>query len=82
MEAKEKAQELVNKFREAIYKGQIFTDDFNPIRERNHIERAKSVAIICVNEILDTCPQKENEIFGVSKGIKYWQSVKAEIEKL
>lgn len=33
-----------------------------------------------VDEILKTCPQKENEIFGISKGMKYWQEVKQHLE--
>ena len=36
-------------------------------------------SIICVNKILATCPQKENEIFSVSKGMKYWEDVKTEL---
>ncbi len=40
---------------------------------------ALTCSIICVNKILATCPQKENEIFSVSKGMKYWEDVKTEL---
>ena len=33
-------------------------------------------ALICVDKILETAPQKENEIFGISKGVEFWQEVK------
>lgn len=44
--------------------------------------QAVQCALICVDEILSTCHQKENEIFGISKGIEYWQSVKQELLNL
>lgn len=68
MSPKEKAKELVKRYR-----------GFGSPNE--HIS-SKQCALICVNEILKTVPQKENEIFGISKGLKYWQEVKQEIEKL
>ncbi len=40
---------------------------------------ALTCSIICVNKILETCPQKENEIFAVSKGMKHWEDVKTEL---
>ena len=40
---------------------------------------ALTCSIICVNKILATCPQKENEIFAVSKGMKHWEDVKTEL---
>ena len=39
----------------------------------------KEDALRCIDEIIKTCPQKENEIFGISKGIKFWQEVKKEM---
>lgn len=45
-------------------------------------EMAKQCALISVSEVIATCPQKENEIFAVSKGMKYWESVNKSINKL
>jgi hypothetical protein len=42
-------------------------------------QTALTCSIICVNRILATCPQKENEIFGISKGLKHWEQVKTEL---
>ena len=46
------------------------------------IDEAIECALITVNEILKTCPQKENEVFGISKGIEYWKEVETEIRKM
>jgi len=46
------------------------------------IDKAKQCAIICCDEIILTCPQKENEIFAISKGVKFWQDVKTAITNL
>lgn len=68
MTPKEKAVELYNKFKISAFS----------VRDNE----AKRCALICVDEIIATCPQKENEIFAVSKGMKYWEEVKAELEKM
>jgi hypothetical protein len=96
MSSKEKAVELVEKFKNKLLEGLVFTDDFNPELERKWFNRAKECAIICVNEII--------ELFEISFGYTgvmyddfetgmitmndktlpetYWQSVKTEIQNL
>jgi DNA-binding transcriptional regulator YhcF (GntR family) len=44
MEAKDKAENLIYRLKEKILEGQVFTDDFNPEREKRHTEQAKRVA--------------------------------------
>lgn len=39
-------------------------------------------SLMMVNKVLETCPQKENEIFGISKGLKFWEDVKTELYNL
>lgn len=72
MNEEEKAEELIQKMFNLI-----------PIK-RGGLESflsAKHCALLCVNEIIATCPQKENEIFAVSKGMKYWEKVRKNIDK-
>lgn len=76
MKPKQEAKELVNEF---IHNSRYFEDG---IKFSENAEAAKQCALICVDKILETCPEKENEIFGISKGIEYWQEVKQEINKL
>lgn len=75
-EIQEKAKALVERFYEQ--------GDRNLLKSETHInwDCAKQCAIICVDEILKTVPQKENEIFGISKGMDYWEKIKQAIEKL
>jgi hypothetical protein len=77
MEAKDKAKELVDRFKpfaHAInidYKGEPRTD--NGIWK----ESAKACALICVDEMLNAIPPNTLIIL-----YNYWQQVKQEIEKL
>ena len=52
MTPKEKAKELVNKFKEQDTKGILFTADFNPKREQRILDKAKSCALIAVDEMI------------------------------
>ena len=69
MTAKEKAIELVKKFRRYACMGR-----FECKYERH--QNAKKIAIIAVDEILNLCWN------GNQVGINYWNEVKQEIEKL
>lgn len=69
---KEQAKEIFNQFYLAVKD----SSDILKIKSR---EKALTCSVICVNRILATCPQKENEIFSVSKGMKYWEDVKTEL---
>ena len=74
MESKQKAKELVEKYKE-------FTED-------NHAERycnAKQCAIICVDEILNSNPSYDDyggDGWKIIDNTEYWQEVKNEIQKL
>ena len=76
MTPKEKANEIANN----MYNGSVFSKTKQEHLEE--LENAKRCALVAVNEIIATCPQKENEIFAVSKGMKYWADVKKEVEIL
>ena len=69
MTAKEKAQELVNKFRK-YSSGEDEHYMFSPAIEK---ENAKLCAVLAVDECLHTC---------VESMLYYWQEVKKEIEKI
>jgi hypothetical protein len=73
MTPKEKSIELHSRFMKPV-------DDLH--KYPMCFDTAKQCALICVDEIIKTCPQKENEIFAISKGLKFWKEVKKEIEKL
>jgi hypothetical protein len=89
MTPKEKAEELINKFRPHSKYWDCFNDE--PLEE-NH---AKQCALIAVDEIIYSYPHtydiekdktKDNEdvtiIMNVRSNIGYWQEVKEEINKL
>ena len=76
MTAKEKAQELVNKFRKYAH-GHDDNNRFSPAMEK---ESGKECAIIAVDEIL--LIKKEIWDDFHSEYFKYWQEVKQEIELL
>lgn len=77
MEAKEKAKELVIKFRDKCIEGYVFTDDYNPEREMRHLKKGIQCALIAVNEIIEY-----SRLIEPYLGLDYWQEVKQEIEKL
>lgn len=78
MEAKEKAQELVERFLKTI--------DFNGYRDLSDYQTAKTVALMAVEEIisenqrLDDWTAETAHLLVVR--MDYWQSVKKEIENL
>ncbi len=78
---KQKAQELVSLFRSKIYEGVITNADVNPQREKARDEKAKSVAIL-------HCDQLLNEIDERFQGFldwdvkAYYERVKKQIELL
>jgi hypothetical protein len=75
MTAKEKANELGNKF----YNGSVF--DYSKEEHLIEVKRAKKCAIICVNELLDTVPYINNTQSEVKKRI-YYMDVRTEINNL
>ena len=77
MEAKEKAVELVDKFKISYNEKLSFSNV-------NHFNNAKQCAIICVNEILSASTIKLSDT-GSGKFVyidEYWNKVLTEIEKL
>jgi hypothetical protein len=78
MTAKEKAQELVNKFRKYAH-GHDDNNRFSPAMEK---ESGKECAIIAVDEIIDANPYECDGIEILHSNISYWQEVKEEIHKL
>ena len=77
MTPKEKAQELVLNFKNKHLEGYCFTSDFNPEREQRHLNEAKGLALIAVDEIL-----KLSTFFSLIAETEYWYEVKKEIEAL
>ena len=67
MKAKEKAKELVDRFR---------------IGDRNMKSKAKQCALICVDEILKNIPEEVMSYKPFMMNTDYWQEVKQEINKL
>jgi hypothetical protein len=68
MEAKEKAEELFNKYCIYLRAGLLYDDEAR--------QDAKECALIAVDEILNLC-------WGGNKvGMKHWNEVKQEIEKI
>ena len=67
MTPKEKAEELVEKYLKKIIE--------LAYAETKTKELAKESALICVEQMIEECE-------GYPKGIKYWQEVKQEINKL
>lgn len=73
MTSKEKASELVDKFRKASrHKYLERTGD-------DAHEAGKKLALICIDEIIEVCESDESAIIVQ---LQYWQAVKTEIEKL
>jgi hypothetical protein len=76
MTAKEKAIEIVDKFK---------LDPIKPLCIM-HYEHSKQCALIAVDEIINNIPCREE--YGSSNGFilidntEYWQEVKTELEKL
>jgi len=77
MTPKEKAQELVDKYRTTIRKADVY----NNLASEDEIYLAKECALIAVDEILDDdMYDMSQELF--ENRINYWEEVKQEIENL
>jgi hypothetical protein len=74
MTPKEKAEELINNFRDFADGTCPETDRYSPKIEK---QKAKQCAIIAVNEII-----KFGNLMGIREPMMYWNKVKEEIEKL
>lgn len=78
MNEKEKAKELVDRFkaveslREVTKKHKMYLN----------IIEAKQCALICVEEVLKTYEEYDENYEPVKTYLKYWQGVKTEIENL
>lgn len=87
MEAKDKAKELVDKFKENCWHNVSVHKGFgvSGLKTIYDIDKAKQCAIICCNEIINT-HNHINKIglggYNSSEVISYWQEVKQGIEKL
>lgn len=75
MTPKEKAIELVEKYRNEITRGIVFTTEVNFEREKRHTERAKACATIAVDLIL------EGDHL-IRTPLSFWQEVKQQISEL
>lgn len=76
MKPKEKATELINKFKKNIQGWDYYSDTDDS--ENQHI-KAKESATDCVNEIILSYASK---FLIYPKEFNFWQEVKNEIEKL
>ena len=73
MTAKEKAEELINKFSE---RRKILTETKGWVEYVNS-SKAKGHALTAVDEIIEQCYNN-----GINYSYNFWQEVKQEIEKL
>lgn len=85
MEPKEKAKELVNKFKTySYYDAHDLTSRVK--REESNTDSAKECATIAVDEIIDQWIMIDTYIADgdgqLNPNLKYWKEVKQEIEKL
>ena len=76
MTAKEEANKLGNKF----YKGSVF--DYDKQGHIDECKRAKEIALICVDEILENITEEVMTYKPFMMNTDYWQEVKQEIHKL
>ena len=84
MTPKEKAKELVDKFRDYAYSYEL-VDELEDTEDWN----AKQCALICVDEIVKILMNLRGEFmdlknisYSKTESLEYWQEVKQEIEKL
>jgi len=101
MSASEKAISLLKDFWDATYKdGKVFSFDitYSDIKKEQQnlkrgtipIERAKSCALLCVEEIIKVAPwisQEECDTMEQVRAypyqfVKYWEQVKEELQKM
>lgn len=78
MTSKEKAEELVEKFKEEAYRGMVFTSDLNLEREKRHLEKGVALALIAIEEIIKVL--KETSVpYYLGEYKSFWQDVKGEL---
>ena len=80
MTPKEKAEELVDRFRE--YSHTDFNDSRGGYQIDTQIRNAKQCALIAVDEILIAMPEASDYDSRYNHELVYWQLVKEEIQKL
>ena len=73
MKAKDKANELANKF---ISKS-VFDMTDEELKEQR--EQGKSFAIICIDEILKSIKKDSDFTITYDRALKYWNEVKQEV---
>ncbi len=83
MEAKEKAQELMNEFKHWIYpfaagKGYLTKDVDYEVMKNN----SRHCACIAVDEILGHLKEIATHEYHMGKSIAYWNDVREELKKL
>jgi hypothetical protein len=78
MEAKEKANELVESF--LPYSDYNECDVFT--QRENQLKNAKQCALICIGEILENITEEVMTYKPFMMNSDYWQEVKEEINKL
>lgn len=84
MSVKEKAEELVNKFREFTDGTDPETDGYSPNIEKYN---GKQCALIAVDEIIDALAEYDDrnntyELQNMDRDFNYWQQVKSELQSL
>lgn len=80
--SKEKAQELVDKFKPYMYPFAAGSAYLSGDREGNKVLKdAKECAIICIDEKISEFKEMGNNIMGLQFDgkIKYWEEVKNEV---
>lgn len=87
MNEKEKAKELVEKFKKFSHAEIIDTGNFDSyeINIETELKNAKHCAIICVDEILKNNISMQKYLIGggvTMENTNYWEQVKTEIEAL
>ena len=86
MKEKDKAKELVEKYKSHTAWWDYYWDV--EIEDSDRIQKAKPMALICVDEIIEAPEDSkeyvdDNSLFEFNnKVLKYWQAVKTEIEAL
>ncbi len=81
--AKQYATQLVEEIRKEIYWGVITTADVNPERERARLNKAKTVALICVDKMINLLDELDTNVDADLYGnIKQFKDVRTEINKM
>ena len=81
MTPKEKAKELVNKFRDFADGIDSETDRFSPNIEKKNAKQCALIAVDEIDRVLQSASTKEDPYVNLLS-LEYWQEVKKEIELL